>query len=44
MLKYRHNRHHHQAAKKKGMRRKKIKILTKNQKDNLLKMLMRPGS
>jgi hypothetical protein len=44
MLKYRHNRHHHQAAKKKGMRRKKIKILTKNQKDNLLKMLMRLGS
>jgi hypothetical protein len=44
MLKYRHNRHHHRAAKKKGMKRKKIKILTKNQKDNLLKMLMRPGS
>jgi hypothetical protein len=44
MLKYHHNHHHHQAAKKKEMIKKKIKILTKNPKDNLLKMLMRPGS
>jgi hypothetical protein len=44
MLKYRHNHRHHHKVVIKGVRRKKIKILTKNPKDNLWKMLMRPGS
>ena len=42
ILKYRHL--HHLKVVLKGMRRKRIKILTKNLKDNLLKTLMKLGS